>query len=419
MPELVTVFQRFAIALALGLIIGVEREREKGGGTFAGIRTFPLIGLVGCVCAMMNDLFVDWMFIAGFLAVSALVFRSYVVISSTGSRGITTEVAALIVYLLGGMAWWGLGVYAAALAVVSVMLLALKKPLEALAVKIGYADIIAAIQFGLITLIILPVVPDRTFGPLNVINPYNIWLMVVLISALNLIGYALSRMLGPNKGAELAGIVGGLLSSTAVALSFSRQSKISKGITAALAIGIVVASTIMIPRVLFIAYSINAGVAKLMIEPLSVMLIVSLVGCLGLRIIKKQDQDAVDSTSTVEARNPLELMSAVKFGLFFGVILFVSKLAQIKYGTSGVFVSSALAGLTDVDAVVISLSKLADGTISSKVAALGIVIAMLSNTLVKGGLVLFLGSAALSRRTTFVFVAVLVAGAFAGYYFLA
>jgi uncharacterized membrane protein (DUF4010 family) len=418
MPELVIVFKRFAIALALGLIIGVEREREKGGGTFAGIRTFPLIALVGCICAMMNDNFVDWIFVAGFLAVSALVFRSYMVISAAGSPGITTEVAALIVFLLGGMAWWDLGVYGAALAVVSVMLLALKKPLEQLAGRIGHEDIIAAIQFGLITLIILPVVPNQTYGPLNVINPYNIWLMVVLISALNLIGYVLSKTLGPNRGAEIAGIVGGLLSSTAVALSFSRKSKVVKDITGALAIGIIIASTIMIPRVLLISYSINTSVGRLMIAPLTVMLAVSLIGCFALRMLKKHDQSSADSATTIEAKNPLELGSAIKFGLLFGIILFISKFAQVEYGTSGVFISSALAGLTDVDAVTISLSKLAEGTISGNVAALGIIIAMLANTLVKCGLVLFLGSAALSRRTTLVFAAMLIAGAVAGYYFL-
>jgi uncharacterized membrane protein (DUF4010 family) len=297
------------------------------------------------------------------------------------------------------------------------MLLAMKKPLEQLAVKIGHDDIIAAIQFGLITLIILPVVPNQTYGPLDVINPYNIWLMVVLISALNLIGYGLSKVVGSNRGAELAGIVGGLLSSTAVALSFSRKSKIERGITGALAIGILIASTIMIPRVLLIAYSINSHVGKLMMAPLAVMLAVSVLGCLVIWLMKKRDQPT-DSPTRIEAQNPLELGSAIKFGLLFGLILFISKFAQIKYGTSGVFISSALAGLTDVDAVTISLSKLAEGTISRQVAAIGIIIAMISNTIVKGGLVLFLGSAALSRRTTVVFASMLIAGALAAYLFL-
>ncbi|MBN1313890.1 MAG: MgtC/SapB family protein, partial [Anaerolineales bacterium] len=215
-PDLAILFQRFGIALGIGLMIGVEREREKD--TFGGIRTFPLIALLGCISAMIHDHFAAWSFAATFIILSAFVLVSYLLTGSAGAPGITTEVASLLVFLYGGLVWWRMTELAAALAVVTVLLLATKRPLEQLSLRIQSEDIIAALQFGVITLIVLPILPDRTFGPLDVLNPQQIWKMVVLIAGINLVGYVLIKILGARQGIGLAGLLGGLASSTATAL---------------------------------------------------------------------------------------------------------------------------------------------------------------------------------------------------------
>ena len=326
-PELMALFQKFGMALAIGLLIGVEREREKAG-SFAGIRTFPLITLTGCAAAMLQSLWVDWLFVGGFLAITALASQSF---RTAGAQpGITTQVSAILAYLLGGMVWWGLGAFAAAIAVVIVLLLAAKEPLERLASQIGHEDIIATVQFGIITLIILPIVPDKTYGPLAVLNPHKIWLMVVLISALNLIGYAVSKIVGTGRGSAIVGAVGGLISSTAVALGLSRKSKISRSSPEPFAIGILLASCIMFPRVLVIAFAVNHAVALNLLFPVLAATSAGMLGCAILwKLQSRKSKEAPADTSELDARNPLELSSAVKFGLLFGLILFVAKAAQV------------------------------------------------------------------------------------------
>lgn len=425
-PDIYSVFQKLGLALALGLIIGVEREREKGG-YFAGIRTFPLISMAGCISAMLQS-FIPWLFIATFVLIIAISIRAYHV-SETGKSGITTEVAVLIAYLLGGIAWQdkvgnvSAPLVSSALAVITVMLLSLKQPLERLMQKINHEDIIAAVQFGVITLIILPIVPNQAYGPepLKVINPYKIWLMVVLISGVNLIGYMLSKVVSSSRGIELTGFIGGLVSSTAVTLGLSRQSKFQEKASSAFAVAIILASTIMLPRVLFITFGLNPDVARHLVLPISVIVAVSLLVCL---IIWKTSQNE-DKTefSGLEHRNPLELWHAIQFGLLFGLILFVAKAAQ-EYGKNdGVYISSLIAGATEVDALVISLCDLAKADVSAtplaaNVAAKGIILAIVSNSFVKGMIAVILGTKALRRKTTPAFLITIVTGVIAAYYLI-
>ena len=224
-PELTDLFIRFGLALALGLFIGFEREKEKHE-TFAGIRTFPLISLLGCTAALINDNYVPWIFAVCFVTLSAMIITAYFFSGRQDrSAGITTAVAAYLCFLFGALVWWQLTALAAALAVVTVLLLATKKPLEGLSQKIEGREIAAALQFGVITLIILPVLPNQTFGPLDVINPYTIWLMVVLVAGINFVGYILMKTLGARQGIGLAGLLGGMASSTALTLGFSRRSR--------------------------------------------------------------------------------------------------------------------------------------------------------------------------------------------------
>jgi len=407
LPELAILFQRFGVALGLGLLIGVEREREKGSA-FAGIRTFPLITLMGCAAAMLNDLFAPWSFAIIFLILAAFVLVSYIFTGSAGAPGITTEISSLLGFLFGALVWWRMTELAAALAVVTVLLLATKKPLERLSKRIGRKDITAALQFGVITLIILPILPDQTYGPLDVINPREIWRMVVLIAGVNLVGYALVKIMGAQQGIGVAGGLGGLVSSTAVALGFSRRSQDEERLAPELALGIVLASTIMFIRVLVEAFTINVSLGRILLAPIASAGGVGLLGCAYLWFSqRKKPQQAQER---VEASSPFELWPAIQFGLLFGVILFISKAAQEFAGTAGVYLSSAVAGLTDVDAITLSLSNLAGDAITITVAAQGITLAALANTAVKGFITATVGAPALRRYTLPIFAAMIVTG---------
>lgn len=415
MPDLAILFQRFGIALALGLMIGIEREREKH--TFAGIRTFPLIAMIGCAGAMLNDLFASWAFVVSFAILAAFVLLSYFLTGSAGAPGITTEMASLLAFLFGAMAWWELNELAAALAVVTALLLATKQPLERLSQRIGPQDIMAALQFGVITLIVLPILPDQTYGPLEVINPQEIWRMVVLIAGINLVGYVLIKVLGSQQGIGLAGLLGGLASSTAVALGFARHSREEPHHSPALALGIVVASSIMFIRVLVEAFTVNAAVGRILLVPIASAGGVGLACCTYLWFSQRHRASKDEGTESVEAHNPFELWPAIQFGLIFGVILLISKAAQKEFGAPGVYVSSIIAGLTDVDAITLSLSNLAGGSISEAVAARGIALAALSNTAVKGAIASSAGSPALRRYTLPIFAAIIITGVIVSFAF--
>lgn len=410
--ELINLFQKFGMALAIGLLIGFEREKEKAGA-FAGVRTFPLITITGCMTAMLESMDIHWMFAAGLLAVTALSFRAFH--TAETQHGITTQVSSLLAYLLGGLVWWGLGTFAAAISVVIVMLLAAKAPMEKLASQVGNKDIIAIVQFGIITLIILPIVPDKTYGPLDVLNPHKIWLMVVLISAINLIGYAATKIIGPDRGIELTGAVGGLASSTAVALGLSRRSTQLKGSSYPFAIGILLASCIMFPRIILVALSVNRSVAFSLINPSLAAACAGLLGCAILWKLEEKNTSGTHPSADFEPKNPLELPLAIKFGVLFGIILLAAKAAVVYSGDAGVYFSSIIAGLTDVDAITLSLSDLANGPLDHATASRGIVLATVSNTAVKASIVMFIASDEVKKRALPVFFLIGITAAAAAF----
>jgi uncharacterized membrane protein (DUF4010 family) len=412
MPDLPILFQRFAIALALGLLIGIEREREKIG-SFAGIRTFPLIALMGCAAALIQDFFADFMFPVGFAILAALVLRSYVITGTATAPGITTEVTSLLAFLFGGLVWWELTAFAAAAAVVTVLLLAAKQPLEQLSHRIGHPDIMAALQFGVITLIVLPLLPNRTFGPLNVLNPHTIWLMVVLIAGVNLVGYALVKIFGSRQGIALAGVLGGLASSTALTLGFARRSRHDQHLGPLLALAILIASTIMFARMLVISASVDAELGRALLIPMALIMGTGVALCILLWLVQRESSGAPEATSEIIASNPLEIWTAIQFGALFGAILLIAKTAQMLIGDVGIYLSSAMAGLADVDAITLSLTNLAHtGTLRHTVAAQGILLAGMSNTLIKAVLVAVIGVPRLSRYTLPAFLMLILAVGF-------
>jgi uncharacterized membrane protein (DUF4010 family) len=403
---------RFAAALGLGVLIGLERERtQKAEGGFAGVRTFGLISLAGAMAAYVDGaLGRPALGIALFAAVAALVVVSAMITARQGDIGITTEISALLAFLLGFLCVYGNVTLAAGLAVASGGVLALKQWLHALARRIESADVEATLKFAIVTVIILPLVPNENFGPapLDVINPYKIWWMVVLISGLNFASYILVKVVGTEHGIGLTGLLGGLVSSTAVSLGFAQRSRTQPEQAPALALGILVAWTVMFFRVVLLVAVIAPALAR------DLGLGLGALGALSLAIVLvlRRRQRSAERASVATGANPFELGEAIRFGVLFGVVTFAAKAAQVYLGDAGLYLAGALAGLTDVDAIALSMAQLAQGEPASEaVAARTIVIAVLANTLVKGGMAIFLGAQALRRVMLPITGALLVAGA--------
>ena len=389
---------RFAAAAGLGVLMGLEREwTHIGDKTFAGVRTFALIAIAGAAAGYL-DLhgILPWSAQLIFLAIAALVAIEYRLTAGEGHIGITTEVTALLAFVVGLLCLRGPVLVAAALAVVCTLLLALKDWLHGLARKLEAADVAATLKFAIISLIVLPLVPDQNFGPpgLEVINPFHIWMMVVLISGLNFASYILVKLVGKEHGLGLTGILGGLVSSTAVTLGFSQRSKRQPGLAAPLALGILLSWTVMFFRIVIMPGIVNFQAGLKLLPVMGGLGVLNLAVCYFIwRSTRAGEKGTVN-----EGANPFELGHAIQFGLLYGVITFGAKAAQVYLGGPGLYLAGALAGLTDVDAISLSMANLAlaDPT-SLDLATRTIAIAGLSNTLVKGGIAVFTGSAALRR----------------------
>jgi uncharacterized membrane protein (DUF4010 family) len=412
--ELVTIFYRFGAALVLGALVGLEREHAQetthpSEEEFAGLRTFAFIGLLGCGVAFIHDLGLDWFFPVAFLAFTGMVSVAYVVSASAGARGMTTEVTALLVFLVGGLASWGELELAAALTVVVTLFLSLKGSLQRWVARIEREDIYATLKFAIITAIVLPLLPDQGYGPYNVLNPREIWLMVIFISGINFAGYVLGKVLEARRGILLTGLVGGLASSTAVTLGFSQRSREEPLLARAFVLGITAASVLMFGRVWVAAVAINSSLAEDLLVALGLPLVVGVGWCLYLYFTERPT-----GPGEVKFSNPFHLEPAIKFGLFFAGVLLLAEWTQDTLGSAGVYLSSLASGLTDVDAITLSMARLSSaGDIASNVAIRAVVLATVSNTVVKGGMVLTLGAPALRRYALAIFGSLVVSGVLA------
>lgn len=403
---------RFGAALALGILVGLERERTKPQtGGFAGVRTFALISLAGGVSAYFEEsLRQPWLALGVFAAVTGIVLVSYAVTAWRGDLGSTTEISALLAFLLGSLCVRGEVPLAAGLTVASAGVLALKEWLHRLAQRIERADVEATLKFAIVTLIVLPVVPDHAFGPppLDVVNPYEIWLMVVLISALNFASYLLVKILGPEHGIGLTGLLGGLVSSTAVTLGFSQRSRHQPAQAPALVLGMLAAWAVMFARVPVLLAFVDRDLA---LEVAPAMAVLG-APAFAVALLLWRRQRLAGRAVVSSGENPFELGEAIRFGVLFGVVSLAAKAAQVTLGTSGLYLAGAVAGLTDVDAIALAMARLAHGDPAiADVAARTVVIAVVSNTLLKGALALVLGAPTMRRIVVPALAAILLAGA--------
>jgi uncharacterized membrane protein (DUF4010 family) len=404
--------QKFAIALLIGALVGLEREHRKpaqGSSGVPGIRTFTLMALIGAVAAWLSREFdTPWIFVGASLGVSAAVVAGYVVQARRDpeSIGLTTELAGLAVCLLGALTVVGSASLAVGLAIVVSALLAFKQPIHSLARKLGPEDIYAVLKLLIATFIVLPVLPDRTIDPWGALNPYKLWLLVVLISGLSLVGYVATRWLGAERGLAITGFTGGLVSSTAVTLSFARRSRELANTGAAdagnaLATGILLGWLVIVGRIVVLVAVVHLDLLWAILLPAVVMGVTTLAMATVFHFRSpKSSATAANSPNEVPLKNPFSLTAAVKFALLFAVVLLVVKVAQKYFPGGGLYLVAGLAGLTDVDAITLSMAEYAKGGGVADKAAMAIIIAALSNTLVKAGLAVGLGSDTLRGRMT-------------------
>ena len=410
-----SLFFRFGVALFIGLLVGLQREysydvdREGDKKSFAGVRTFALFGLLGCTAAYLAELFSDsWVFSTIILISGGLIAVSYFVSASAGQRGMTTEVAAVVTVLSGALCYWDQLALAVAIAVVMAALLSFKFELHGFAERLTRDDIIAALKFALITAIILPILPNQSFWPppSDVLNPYRIWLMVVLISGISFLGYVLFKLLGTRRGTSLTGLLGGLVSSTATTLSFAERSRKNTNLAKPFAMAIMIAWTVMFGRVLIEVWVVNRSLLEVVWLPVALAGIAGLLYAAYLYLAPHEDDE-----EDVEITNPFELRPAITFGLLFGLILLIARAAQMYLGNTGVYISAFVSGLADVDAITLSMAELSSsGEITLQTAARAIVIAIMANTLVKGGIVLSSGSGSIRRTLLPGFILILITG---------
>ena len=391
---------RFGIAAALGFFIGLQREHSHGGGKseiFAGERTFALLGLSGALAAMAADeLNSDLIFFGLIIFVTVISGIAYFVGANKKDRiGMTTEVAVLLTVFLGALSYWNYLALAAAIGITTTLILSVKLETDRLVRALTREDIFAVLQFAVITVIVLPVLPNRSIWPppFDVLNPFNIWLMVVLISGISFLGYVLNKIVGPKRGLSLTGLLGGLVSSTAVTLSFSQLSQGSKKLAKPLALAIIVSWTMMFPRVIIEVAILNPKLLERVWFPLVAAGIAALAYSLYMFFSERKAEG-----EQIEFGNPFDLISAIKFGLLYGLVLLVAHGTQLYFGDVGVLVASFFSGLVDVDAITLSMSELSrSGGLSLTTASRAIVVAVTANTLVKGGIVLSFGAPALRR----------------------
>ncbi len=397
---------KIAIVILIGLLVGIERERGKkpSAKTFAGVRTYPLISILGFLSAFIASFTTYIVYAAVFFIFGLLVIISYYFSSKTGGIGGTSEITHFIVYLLGSLVFWNYVLLAGAVAVVLVTFLTFKSEFRALAGKVENEDIFAAIKFAIITIIILPLLPDQTYGPFDVLNPRKIWYMVVLISTISFVGFILFKLIGANKGIFLLSVLGGIASSTATTTSFAGQSKNMPHLSRNLAAGSVLASSIMFPRIWVILAVLNFEFAESLIIPVTIFTIIGLVVS---RMIWSRKGAMV--AQDIELQNPFRVLFAIKFGILFGIILFVSAAANQYFGHEGIYYTSFFAGIADLDAIALSLVDMVEKTIPVEVASNAIIIAFGMNTLVKAVIASTMGSKELRKYAILGFTPVLIA----------
>ncbi|MCQ8903022.1 MAG: MgtC/SapB family protein [Methanothrix sp.] len=399
----------FVMAMIIGALIGIERQRriieDKTRGV-AGLRTFVLIALLGALAARLSEIFGDLFIVAAYAGFLILVGIGYATASRiVGWLDFTSAIAAAITFLLGALCCFEESMLlAVALSVLVTWTLATRKTAHRYVEAISDTELLDTLKMGLVALVILPLLPDRALDPLEVLNPRRIWMMVVLVSLISYVGYILIRVLGDDRGITLTGILGGIVSSTAVTMSMASEVRERSQSLASAVFATTLAACTMYPRVFLIVLLVNME----LLVPLSIQLAAMAgVGVVLAYVLRK---NAAPLESAVAHKDPFRLIPALKFGALFAFILFVTKLASISLGETGSYAAGVISGLADVDAVVLAMATLAAGSISSKTAVIAIMLAVITNTALKLSIAFVMGSREFGMEMAKVFVPMMASG---------
>ena len=413
-------FYYLSVALAVGLLIGVERgwksRKAPEGERVAGVRTYGLIGLLGGVSALlgqhMGPLLLGLMFVGLAGALTAV----YVVIHRDDDTdvGITSLVASLLTFVFGALAGFGEVAVAGAAAVITTLLLGYKPVLHRWVSALEAGELRAGLKLLLISVVLLPVLPNQGYGPWQALNPYEIWWMVVLIAAISFVGYFAIKIGGARKGAVFTGLFGGLASSTALTLHFSRVSRGDAATAPMLATGILLACGTMFPRMFLIAGIVNLQLLRPLLLPALIMaLLVYAPALFYWWSLKRRKSDAAAPLS-----NPLELKTAISFGALLALVMLLGRALQAWLGEAGVLMLATASGIADVDAITLSLARMSQDELAVRVAVLGIIVAAAVNTVVKGGMATVIGGRHVGLRVGLPLLASAVLGLLAAWFLI-
>lgn len=426
---------QFLTSLSIGLLIGLERERNPSAK--AGLRTFALVAVFGTLTALLSTrLNSPWMLIAGLLVVAAMIIAAYLKNSVRqddiakierrharplsppsapeagmvslrtdiwNDPGTTTVIALLLCYGLGAMIWYGLAKLAVMLAIGVTALLYFKPELRGFSQKMTRRDLVAVLQFCVLTFIVLPILPNQDYGPYLAFNPYQAWMMVVLISGISLAGYIALQVAGTRYGALFLGVFGGLASSTATTMIYAKNSKTNQAMLNLAAAVIVIASLVVILRLMVVSAVVAYGALPGLLPVLAGGLLLGLsVALYNWRKMSRETELYVPDT-----RNPAELHTAIGFGLLYVAVLLGSAWMKDVAGSQGLYIVALISGLTDVDAITLSSLRLFNlGQLSEHQTVTAITIAFLSNLAFKFGMVAFIGGKNLAKQVAVGFGAI-------------
>jgi uncharacterized membrane protein (DUF4010 family) len=400
---------RLLTALGIGFLIGLEREYAKRvvdkEEPFAGVRTYPLIALLGFLSALIGERYGPAFLVAGFVGFTAMVVATYLMMARSSSYGITTELAGIIAFLLGVLVYEDRILLATVITVIVASLLSLKVRLHQFITTLTPQDIRAFIQFTIISALVLPLLPAGAYGPGGVWDLHDIWTMVILVSGISLGGYLLAKVMGGRKGTLMEGLVGGLVSSTAVTLSLSRRSRAGQVATKRLsAVGIVAATAVLYPRILLEAWAVDRELALHLLPRLALIAVVALgMAYLLWRRANGHEEDPADLALT----NPLNFGVALQFAAVYMAVQWLMALATAHYPAQGLYAGSLVFGATDMDAITLSIAR--QGELAHGQRGNAILLATCSNTVMKFLLVLLFGDRSLRKGVGMGFGAILMA----------
>ncbi|MGR5516749.1 MgtC/SapB family protein [Vibrio harveyi] len=400
------------VALLLGAIVGTQRgwvmRNSVEGSRVAGIRTFSLVGLLGGLVGILANLYTPLLLGFALIALVILACIAFVIQQRKSEDiSITGVVSLIITFVLGSLAVSGEPVLAAAAAVITAVVLDNKRELHQALQRLQEYELDAALRLLLISIVLLPLLPNQAYGPWNALNPYEIWWMVVLIASISFVGYFAIKIGGAKRGILFTSVFAGLSSSTALTLQFSHLSREQSSISPLLASGILLSCGTMFPRLLIVLSVINPQLVTLLWPIVMIMMIALYFPAWW--IWRRSEVGKVEQSN--KQTNPLALQSALFFGVVLAVIMLLSHALSDLFGNAGVLILSALSGITDVDAISLALGRQSTQTLSVETAALGILIAASVNTVVKMGMVVAIGDKALWRRVAPVMVGCVLSGA--------